>query len=290
MMDELVLHTSTRDQLERFAAQPNHAVLLVGADGIGKATLAALLAAHALGVHHAELANHPYVRVVRPDKNTISIEEIRGLQHFLQLKTPGSNPWRRVIIMEASSALTLEAQNAFLKLLEEPPADTLLILTAHSPRSLLPTIMSRLQVITVHVPESAALQEHFERLGKDQQDIQRAYFMSGGLPGLMHALLHDDQEHPLIASVALAKELLQKDKYERLAMVERLSKQREEAVALVEALQRIAQAGINQAAQKGDKKQLTQWHTILKQVHAVQRGMRYNANAKLLLTNLVLNI
>jgi hypothetical protein len=286
----LVLHQRTHDQIAQFMSAPAHALLLVGPDGIGKTALAEHLAAQLLGLSGEEFARHPYVRRVGPEKNTISIETVRELQKFLQLKTIGTEPLRRAIIIEHSSALTTEAQNAFLKLLEEPPKDTVIILTAASQRALLPTILSRAQLIAVHAPEIETLRQHFAEQGKDAAEVQRAYSLSGGLPGLMHALLNDEAQHPLLASVTQAKELLRQTPFERLALVDRLSKQKDEAATLLTALQRIAEAGLHGATTKKDARQLKQWHHILKITQSALQAMTYNANMKLLLTDVMLHL
>ncbi|HEU4985335.1 MAG TPA: AAA family ATPase, partial [Nitrososphaera sp.] len=176
MMDDLILHEATRAQLEHFAARPTHALLLTGSAGIGKTAIAEALASSILDVR---LDSHPYHMTVRPDGASISIDAIRELQKFLLLKTVGDKPFRRTIIIEYAHAMTTEAQNAFLKLLEEPPADTLLILTANSPRALLPTILSRAQTIAVNAPAESQLQAMLDTSQKDDQIRKQAYFLSG---------------------------------------------------------------------------------------------------------------
>ena len=78
------------------------------------------------------------------DKQTISIDQVRDLQHQLSLK-PYAAKFKTGIILEAQR-MTTEAQNALLKTLEEPPAHSILILTAPSTKSLLLTTVSRCQV------------------------------------------------------------------------------------------------------------------------------------------------
>ena len=286
MMEGLVLHATTRTQLERFAASPTHAVLLAGPAGIGKTAIAEDLAASILGV---QLASHPYHLTIRPDGVSISIEAVRDLQKFLLLKTVGDKPLRRTVIVEYAHVMTTEAQNAFLKLLEEPPADTLIVLTANSPRGLLPTILSRAQTITVNPPAEEQLRPMLAASGKDQAAASQAYFLSGGLPGLLHALLNEE-EHPLLSSVAQAKELLQKQPFERLALVDALSKQRESALGVAEALERIAKAGLNGASAKQDTNRIKQWHKVRKASLEAQTALKRSASAKLVLDNLVLSL
>lgn len=285
-----VLHPQTKAQVAQFLNQPGHALLLIGADGIGKRSLADTIAAHVLEIGKDKLSDYPYFTVVVPEKNTISIDMIRQLQRFMQLKTVGKRPLRRIVIIESAACMTTEAQNAFLKLLEEPPADTVLLLTVDTPRSLLPTILSRTQTLTVHAPEEAALKTFFADRGKQPAAIQQAYFLSGGLPGLMYGLLDDSETHPLLSGVTTAKELLQKTLFERLVLAEQLSKQKDETRHTITALQHIAQTGLNQSAKKQSDSKVRQWHHVLKVATEAQIALEHNANPKLVLTNMMLHM
>jgi DNA polymerase III subunit delta' len=290
MIEGLIVHPAAAAALAAFAASPAHAVLLTGANGIGKGTVAARLAAQLLNAQLEKLSDHPYVRIVQPDgKNTISIEAVRNLQQFLQLKSLGTATLRRSIIIEHADRLTGEAQNAFLKVLEEPPADTVIIMTAGNPRHLLPTILSRTQVIQLPPPSEAAVREYFAKTGHDTAAITQSFFLSGGLPGLMAALLANEA-HPLLKSVTTAKVLLSKTTFERLAAVETLSKQKDEAVAVIEALGHIAQTMLDQAAKQGETAKVKQWHRILKLAAAAQAGLANNGNTKLILSNTMLHM
>ena len=194
------------------------------------------------------------------------------------------------MLIEHAERMTIEAQNAYLKLLEEPPADTCMILTVDTPQALLPTIRSRAPAIAVTAPDETALRVHFSSLGKKEAAISQAFLLSGGLPGLMHALLHDDQDHPLSQGVTSAKAILQKSLFERLAMVESLSKKKDDATHTMVAMQHIAQTCLDQAAVKQDAAKIKQWHHILKvSTHALD-ALRQNANPKLTLSHLMLQL
>lgn len=290
-MERLVLHSSTKTQVAQFIAIPSHALLLAGSNGIGKTTVAKAIIIEILELEAGRLNQYPYFTVVRAEKNSIPIDAIRELQHFLQLKTLGNQPFRRAVIVEHAEALTVEAQNALLKLLEEPPTDTIMILTADNQRALLPTILSRTQLITMNTPTEDSLKEHFSTQGKaTTATIDQAYLLSGGLPGLMHALLENDQAHPLLQGVTTAKEILQKQTFERLALIESLSKQKDQTKYTLDALQHIAQTMLDSAAKKADTAKLKQWHHILKATTEAHNALNQNANTKLVLDNLMLSI
>ena len=289
-MPELLMHDQTKQQVVEFLANPAHAVLLVGLPGIGKGALALHVAAQMLQVTDEQLAQQPYFKHIVPEKTSISIDTIRELQHFMQLKTIGQAPIRRVIVMEHADGLTIEAQNAYLKLLEEPPADTVMILTVANQRALLPTIQSRIQTLAVHAPSADAVRSAFATRGKDPQAVTQAYFLSGGLPGLMTALLDDDQEHQLAASVATAKKLLQQSTFDRLCLVDGLSKQKDEAYFLFDALERMAQVALQHAAQKAEPSRIKQWHRVLTVTARAREALGQSVNAKLVLTNAMLEL
>ncbi len=91
---------------------------------------------------------------------SIGIEQIKNMQGKVFLK-PFKSPMKAVIIVDAHS-LTPEAQNALLKVLEEPPAQTILILTSESRDALLPTILSRCSLIELGVQKLLSEQEQVE--------------------------------------------------------------------------------------------------------------------------------
>jgi DNA polymerase III subunit delta' len=99
--------------------------------------------------------------VVSPESKSrrIKIEDIRALEHEIHLK-PGPLGWKFGIITDCER-MTPQAQNAFLKTLEEPPPGTLLLLLTGKPQELLPTILSRvIEINLIPEPGSRQLSEH----------------------------------------------------------------------------------------------------------------------------------
>ncbi len=287
MAQKLILHPATAQQFEALAKNPAHAVAIIGARGGGKQALATALAARIITLEPEALEKYPYFMRLQRDEPSISIEQIRELQHFTQLKTTGSGDIRRVILIADAGRLTIEAQNALLKLLEEPPEDTVLLLTVENTHALLPTIMSRMQTLIVHAAPGETVREYFLQ-HFDASAVDTAYFLSGGSPGLMHALLQNEQSHPLFAAVTQAKEILQKPMLDRLALADGLSKKKDDARTIVQALLRIAEVGLAQAANQQDTAKLHRWHGVVKAAYQAEEALSNNANAKLVLTNLML--
>lgn len=146
----------------------HHGWLLAGPKGVGKATFAKAAATRVLAeaagppVDAPGLdtpADHPMARLQaagsHPDfrllerlerptgglARNISVDQVRSLGDLLTV-TPSMSPWRAIVI-DAADDLEASAANALLKMLEEPPANTLFFLVSHAPGRLLPTIRSR---------------------------------------------------------------------------------------------------------------------------------------------------
>lgn len=286
-MPDILLHPQTAAQLRQVARQLPHAVLLSGAPGIGKATVAERLTADILGLTASKLAAYPYLRRLVPlDGKAISIETIRELEHFLALKIPGAQAIARIVIIEDAQTLTVEAQNGLLKTLEEPPARTLLLLTSAHDQALLPTIRSRVQTVTIKRPASQDLRSYLGAQGHAAPDIERALSLSGGLPGLAVALLVGDQNHPLVMATQTARDILQKSTYERLLLVDELAKQRESSLDVLFILEQMAHSALTKGSQPASKR----WQNILTVAYEAHGQLLNSAQPKLVLTNLMLNL
>ena len=136
-----------------------HAYLFRGPDGVGKKRAALTLAAyvnckspvendgcgHCASCRKSFSGNHPDLILVEPDGAAIKIGQIRELKH--QLTFPPLEANVRVVILEDIHTMRREAANSLLKTLEEPAPDNLLILTADLAGDILPTILSRCQLI-----------------------------------------------------------------------------------------------------------------------------------------------
>lgn len=95
--------------------------------------------------------------IIKPTGASISIEEVRALKKQIYQR-PVSLSYKLVIIKDADQ-LTHEAQNALLKILEEPPAHAIIVLTTNSQKNLLPTVVSRLTLLDLQVPQTLARQK-----------------------------------------------------------------------------------------------------------------------------------
>jgi DNA polymerase-3 subunit delta' len=219
----------------------SHAYLFSGPAGVGRRTLA-LRFAQALNCTqppqpgepclrcrtctHIEAMQHPDLFVVRKpeDRTRILIDQIRELQRSLILSPYESN--HRIALCLNFEEATEDAQNSFLKTLEEAPGKSILLVTAESPESLLPTIVSRCEVLRLHPLAIPVLEEslHAQR-GIPPGEAKILAHAAQGCPGRALAWHQDpDAFDQYQESVRTALHLLESMLVERFQFAEQATK------------------------------------------------------------------
>jgi len=284
-MNDLLIHPVTQRSIDGVIKSPPHALLLIGPSGIGKLSLAIGIAEQTLEIQRDKFTDYAYKMHIQPeDGKAISIESVRRLEKFLALKVPRDNPFNRAVIVEDADLLTHEAQNALLKTLEEPPQSTIIILTASHQESLLPTIISRVQAISVQKPIKSELNGKFLN-DYNQKDVDQAYAVSAGLPGLMQAILKEE-DHSLKEATQTARDVLSMNTYQRLLKVDELAKDKTKAKDVIYILQQMAHISLQTA--QGDS--AVKWQRIQSASYSASEALRASGQPKLVLTNLMLQI
>jgi len=182
-----------------------HAYLFIGPEGVGKQTTATALAGFLFcgssqkkpcgqcsGCLKFLSGNHPDYLSIRPDGATIKIDQIRALKK--DLRFPPFEAGMRIVCMEEIQTMRREAANSLLKILEEPPPDNLLLLIASESQPILPTILSRCQVIpfTPLTPDQTSGIIRTLEPGLTPEDARSLAVLSGGCPGQVRQLHSDD--------------------------------------------------------------------------------------------------
>ncbi|MGH2758273.1 MAG: DNA polymerase III subunit delta' [Actinomycetota bacterium] len=122
---------------------------------------------------------HPDVEVIEPAGMQLLVEQVRDAIRAAS-RRPVAAP-RRVIIVEGADRMNPNAQNAFLKALEEPPPSTTILLLAPSPEALLETVRSRCREVTFHSPPPEDVAALLERNGVASADARHCARVGGGL-------------------------------------------------------------------------------------------------------------
>src|SRR5438105_2324182 len=172
-----------------------HAYLISGPTGSGKREVAAQLASVVNGTDVADVfsskAREIFVAEPESKSRRILIEQIRELEHGLQMR--GAEGRCKVAIITDADRLQPQAANAFLKTLEEPPANSLLLLLSSLPEALPDTIVSRCISIPlasngeeIEMPERAELVELLRDAAREKQwGAQQAYRLGQGMQSLL---------------------------------------------------------------------------------------------------------
>ena len=184
--------------------RPAQALLLAGPRGVGKGALAqvwaqALLCESPLAdgaacgqcpaCHWVDAGTHPDFRLVTLQEKTtkegetrmataIEVDQAREAVDFVQLSTYRSG--HRVVLVNPADTLNLAAANALLKVLEEPPLNTVFVLVSDQPRRLLPTIRSRCTRLDIGLPPLETAAQWLAAQGVD--DAANLLALSGGTP------------------------------------------------------------------------------------------------------------
>jgi hypothetical protein len=280
---ESLLHPLTIRWLGQAARTPSGAYLFHGNPNHGKATAAKELAA----LLNRNAHGYPYLTIVElEDKASIGIEQVRKLQSDLALKTV-RQAGQRVIMVDEAQKLTTEAQNALLKVIEEPPESTIIILVATDPERLLATVRSRTQA--VYFPPLATpviadyLTQHDGVPGHLATEIAE---LSGGAIGLARRMASDETELETYRRLdAVVEELLVAPIFTRLVTAKQLTDAKAPLGILVGRLQRRLQGELREGSSDGGL-QLNRLEAIVR----FWRRLEANVTPRLALESLLLEI
>jgi DNA polymerase-3 subunit delta' len=223
---------------------PRHAYLFTGPYGVGRRTLA-LRFAQALNCPRPvspgvpcrtcrtckliDQMQYPDLSVVQADQvgGTLKVDQVRELQHSLAL-APYEGRYRVALLLRFEEA-NLNAANALLKTLEEPPSQVVLVLTAESAERLLPTIVSRCEVLRLRPLPLTIVQQGLQSIwGLPDDQARLLAHISGGRPG--YALqLHNSPDLLVQRQTWLDDQtrLLSASRVDRFAYAETLAKDKE---------------------------------------------------------------
>lgn len=253
----IVGHEHAIDMLRRTLAaqQVRHAYLFVGPKRIGKSLLAQRLAQTLLCTGGSDPAvaplepcniclscrkvlhsNHPDVHRISkaPDKQYILIEQVRALQSDAARRTMEGR--RNIFIIEDAQEMNAQASNCLLKTLEEPEPDVVLLLTVPDVGLLLPTIISRVQMIPMQLLTTSqikrALVEQWEVEGKEADLI--AALSAGRLGWAIQAVENEDLLTDRRTQLEMLAKLPGASKVQRFDFVQKLGTDGEKAYSVLE--------------------------------------------------------
>lgn len=221
----------------------SHAYVIAGPAGSGRHLLARTIAAAALctseegprpcgicnGCRKVTYRIHPDVAVTAAsDSGIVTVDAIRTLKRDIFIAPTEGN--RKIYIVEQADRMTTQAQNALLKVLEEPPSYGMIILLCETSQALLPTILSRAVVLQLSLPDTeAGVRAMLRQMPElSPADARAALEKAGGCVGAALDTLSKDEDSRLSELAKLYEDRLAgRNRADFLALHPKLSQSRE---------------------------------------------------------------
>jgi len=277
-MIQPLLHQTVQLSIDSYIKKPSHSLLLVAPDGTGKYFIAQWIA-NRLNLEMLTIS-------VAEDKKLISIDQIK----LLYTQTRTGSPL--AMIIRDAHRMSVDAQNAFLKLLEEPPENTYFILTAHSLDQVLQTIRSRCQIISVPSPSTDDIQVYVTNnnlydVKPDQ--LKPLLATTRGQFGTIHQLITDNDERTKhLETAGEAKQFYSGSPYERFALLQHHSFDPQWARALLNILAIILETLLHQSAP--DTTRVAKLTEQAKLIDTTASSLAVSGNPKIHLSRLAVSL
>jgi DNA polymerase-3 subunit delta' len=285
---DIIGHKKQRDVLLKIAQGKNvpHAFLFSGPEKIGKKLVAFDFARKILNDDNIE--KNPDFSLISSGINDIKIEEIRSLQEKLSFKSYNNN--FKIGVIDNAHLMKREVQNAFLKTLEEPRGNSLLILITAYPSMLLRTIYSRVQEIKFSLTSKEEIEKYLIKLGANKDKAKEISLISSGQIGKAIDFFNNPEKIEIFNQAIKDVILMSKaDYYQRFDYAKKLS-EKDNIDEIMDIWERYFRremiVGINKGKDlfKKDKE-------IIKNIEKTRYLINStNSNKKLVLENLLLNI
>jgi DNA polymerase-3 subunit delta' len=279
----------------------------VGPEEVGKKTFALNFVSKLFNIPVDGLSNHPDFFYIERGidgedqkmKKNISIEQIRQLKQRLQ-KSSWAGSYRAVVI-DGAEFLNEEASNALLKFLEEPPHKTITFLITNDQKSLLPTVLSRLEIVYFNPVSEEGLMKYLLEKKVSLPEAQKLCDASWGRPGRMINFLHSpDLFQEYEKEIARFETLLRKPFYLKLKTLQEIFgkeekedhiKNREKLINILNIWEMewrkiMLQSSPSAISSGFDNEKII---SIIDNIHEARKLLRQNIHPRLLIENLVLD-
>ncbi len=272
-MERPLIHPVSSAVLSRLFSEEPHALLVSVREGIGLFTIVnSYVTAAGVEVDYVLPEKDDKIDI---EKGSITVESIRRLYDRTKTVTPKG----RLIVIDYVERMAPAAQNAFLKLLEEPNASTRFVLLTHQPSLLLPTVRSRVQQVELRPISSEASAGLLDSLGvTDATKRAQLLFIASGLPAELTRLAQDDKRfESRVGIVRDAREYIGGGAYERLKLAKKYKDSRADAVTLLED----AMKQLTQTVAKSPSKQSL---ALLERLEVLHKRISEQGNVRLQLS------
>lgn len=259
MSNAVYINDRTREALDALSGNLPQGMLLFGKKGVGLKSAAEYFLKDLK-------ASKLYIS---PENGSISVEEVRKLYDIT--KTRGE---MKVLVIEDADKMTVSAQNAFLKLLEEPNSYTKFILLTHNKESLLPTVLSRVnstEILTITAKMSEQLLDDLKII--DPTRRSQMLFMASGLSQELRQLHDEKYFNERVEIVKDARTYVSGSSYDRSLIAHKYKDGRDSAKLLLEDCMKIVKM-------TSENKHDTTLMSVLDRLMAAYDAINYNGNIR----------
>jgi len=280
------MNNATAKTVNLFIKNPSSSLVLIAKNGSGKKTIADFII-ESIKSQPVSLVHSRDLIIIGDDTEKIAIDDVRASLKNLSFRAAVSEGYSRFVVIEHAERLASDSQNMILKTVEEPPENTMIILTVESKSSLLPTLLSRLTQISIGSIDAKKLKKNLEEQGYDPKDIDLALLASSNRIGATKNILSGDESK--IESLKFCKNILSLSKNEKLILANNIYKDRVRVSEIVDDLLTISKASMENASKNGSAS-IGSWINVVNELLIAKNALIRKANAKLVLTKLFLEI
>lgn len=271
----LRLSKQTLQMIEAYGASPTQALLLSGSSGVGLQTLAS----HIVSLNGTLLARLQPESKTSSSLSSIPVERVRSLYTETRTRLNGLH----FVLIDDADKMNHVAQNALLKLLEEPNKSIRFILTSHAPSNLLATIRSRVQEYVVPPISQIDSRRLLNSLGvKGDLAEKQLLYIASGLPAELTRLASNPDTFKTVSQrVSLARQFIEAGTYGRLVIIQTLKDDRAGSIEFIEMIVYLLKRSV---ASNPNRSSLELINNLLKACNSI----RMNGNIRLQLSRAVL--
>ena len=281
-MNNALIHKNVSNQIDAFVKNPPQALIILGSNGINKIQIAHYIAKKYIS--EKSLYNQNVMEIKPSTDRKYGVEVIGSILHFIKMSSSANSKINKIIIIQDADLLSHPAQTQLLSPLENTDSNTLWILSVSDQTKLLSTIISRCQLLSVVPPEKNQILKHFQELGYENSEIEKAYQISGALPEIIKIILEESDES-ILDSVNSAKKLITQNIFNRLIAIDEMNLSKDELIKITNVLQQMAHVAIQNNNQNEKK-----WLQIMIHANEAEQLLNHNVSTKLVANKLILSL
>ncbi len=274
-MTNTLFNEASQQQLDSYALDLPGALLITGSEGIGLTAAAEYVSSNIKAVTYTVLPEKD--EKVDIEKGSITVDSIRRLYELTKTIEPNG----RVIVIDYAERMAKPAQNAFLKLLEEPGEGTHFILLTHQPGLLLQTILSRAQRLDMRPITKKQSEDLLDSLKvRDERQKSQLLFIASGLPAeLTRLATNSDYFESRSGIIKDAREYVVGNTYGRLLIAKKYKDNRLQALIMLADAMKLLQKTLVDGGASTSIATITQLEEVYSRIQA-------NGNIRLQLASL----